>query len=148
MITPEQLRRAAQLTPANAQRWHMPIVSAMAEFGIDTPKRQAAFLAQVCHESTGLTVLSESLYYKDPRRVAQIFITGFDLNSNRVIEPAEIEFAKAYVRNPEKLANRAYANRGGNGPESSGDGWRYRGRGPIQTTFKNNYRATGIALGL
>ncbi|VFS40942.1 Predicted chitinase [Serratia liquefaciens] len=65
-----------------------------------------------------------------------------------MVDPDEIEFARGYVRRPEKLANRAYANRGGNGPEASGDGWRYRGRGLIQTTFKNNYRAAGNAWGL
>lgn len=148
MITPEQLRRAARLTSANMLRWHAPVIAAMAEFGIDTPKRQAAFLAQVGHESTSFTVLSESLYYRDPRRIATIFRTGFDLDGDRVVDPEEIEFARGYVCKPEKLANRAYANRGGNGPESSGDGWRYRGRGLIQTTFKNAYRAAGNALGL
>lgn len=148
MITPEQLRRAARLTPANVSRWHAPITSAMAEFGIDTSKRQAAFLAQVGHESNSFTSLSESLYYTDARRIATIFRTGFDLDGDGVVDPEEIEFARGYVRRPEKLANRAYANRGGNGPESSGDGWRYRGRGLIQTTFKNNYRAAGNALEL
>ena len=76
-----------------------------------------------------------------------IFRTGFDLDRDRVVDPEEIEFAKAYARNPQKLANRAYANRMGNGDEASGDGWRYRGRGLKQLTGKDNYRACGAGIG-
>ena len=59
-----------------------------------------------------------------------------------------MEFAKGYTRNSIKLANRAYANRMGNGDEASGDGYKYRGRGPMQTTGRDNYRATGKGIGL
>lgn len=123
-------------------------MAAMAEFGIDTLRRQAAFIAQTAHESLGYTALAESLYYTDPARIAAIFKSGFDLDKDGHIDPKDIEFAKGYVRNAEKLANRAYAGRGGNGPESTGDGFRYRGRGLIQITFKDNYRECGRALAL
>lgn len=147
-MTLEDFRKAASLTPALAQRWFPHVVAAMVEFGISTPRRQAAFIAQIGHESAGFTLLSENLYYNDPARVAALFKTGFDLNKNGVVDAAEIEFAKGYTRNTEKLANRAYAGRMGNGPESSGDGWRFRGRGLKQVTGKNNYRDCGVALGL
>lgn len=147
-MTLEDFRKAASLTTALAQRWFPHVVAVMAEFGISTPRRQAAFIAQIAHESAGFTQLSENLYYNDPARVAALFKTGFDLNKNGVADAAEIEFAKGYTRNPEKLANRAYAGRMGNGPESSGDGWKYRGRGLKQVTGKNNYLACGVALGL
>jgi putative chitinase len=55
--------------------------------------------------------------------------------------------ARAYERQPQKIANRVYANRMGNGDEASGDGWKYRGRGPLQLTGKNNYRAFGKYIG-
>lgn len=147
-MTLKDFRSAASLPAALAQRWFPHVVAAMTEFGISTPRRQAAFIAQIGVESAGFTQLSENLYYNDPARVATLFKTGFDLNKNGVADAAEIEFAKAYTRNPEKLANRAYAGRMGNGPESSGDGWKYRGRGLKQVTGKNNYRACGVALGL
>lgn len=121
---------------------------AMARFDITSPVRQAAFLAQVGHESQHLTKLSESLYYKDAARVAGLFKYGFDLNRNGRVDPAEIEDAKAYLRNSEKMANRVYANRMGNGPEASGDGYRYRGRGGIGITGADMYRRCGQALGL
>jgi putative chitinase len=121
---------------------------AMARFDITSPVRQAAFIAQLGHESAQLTKLSESLYYKDPERVAQLFKYGFDLNQNGRVDPAEVEFAKGYVRNSEKLANRVYGGRYGNGPEASGDGYRYRARGAIGITFRDNYRLCGKALGL
>jgi putative chitinase len=121
---------------------------AMARFDITSPVRQAAFIAQLGHESAHLTKLSESLYYKDPERVAQLFKYGFDLNHNGRVEPAEIEFAKGYLRNSEKLANRVYGSRYGNGPDASGDGYRYRARGAIGITFRDNYRLCGQALGL
>lgn len=143
-----ELRRAASTTAAIAQEWYEPLQNAMRLFEINTPKRQAAFIAQMAHESGGFTCLSESLYYKDPVRIAQIFKTGFDLNHNGKVDPAEIEFAKGYTRNSVKLANRAYANRNGNGNESSGDGYRYRGRGPLQTTGKGNYEKTGKGIGV
>lgn len=147
-MTLEQFRSAASLTSALAQRWFPHVISAMAEFGITSPRQQSAFIGQVGHESAGFTQLSENLYYSDPTRIAALFKTGFDLNKNGLVDAAEVEFAKAYARNPEKLANRAYANRMGNGPESSGDGWKYRGRGLKQVTGKNNYQACGDALGL
>jgi putative chitinase len=121
---------------------------AMARFGITTPARQAAFLAQVGHESGQLRSLSESLYYKDAERVAQMFKYGFDLNHNGRVDPAEVEFAKGYLRNSEKLANRVYGGRYGNGPEASGDGYKYRARGLIGITFRDNYRLCGKALGV
>lgn len=147
-LTLPQLQRAAGIGPVMAQRWLDPINNAAAEFAINTPARMAAFIAQVGHESTGFSRLSENLYYSDAERIARIFKTGFDNNKNGVIDPAEIEFARGYTRNPEKLANRAYAGRGGNGDEASGDGWRYRGRGLIQVTLRDNYYHCGKALGL
>lgn len=121
---------------------------AMARYDITPPARQAAFLAQVGHESGQLRSLSESLYYKDAERVAQLFKYGFDLNHNGRVDPAEVEFAKGYLRNSEKLANRVYGGRYGNGPEASGDGYKYRARGLIGITFRDNYRLCGKALGV
>lgn len=143
-----EFQRAAGISDALAQKWFTPVTTAMREFGIDTPLRIAGFIAQTGHESQGFTVLSESLFYRDAIRVARFFRSAFDLNNDKILQPSEIAEAGQYTCQPIKLANRAYANRGGNGPESSGDGWRYRGRGLIQVTFKNNYRDCGKALGL
>lgn len=121
---------------------------AMARFDVGSPVRQAAFLAQVGHESAHLTKLSESLYYKNAERVAQLFKYGFDLNRNGRVDAAEIEDAKAYLRNSQKLGNRVYADRMGNGPEASGDGYRYRARGAIGITGHDMYLLCGQALGL
>ncbi|HGW3964286.1 glycoside hydrolase family 19 protein [Salmonella enterica] len=148
LLTQSQFQKAAGISAIVAARWLEPFCAAANEFQINNPKRLAAFIAQVGHESGGFNTISENLYYSNAERVARIFKTGFDNNQNGIIEPAEIEFARAYTRNPEKLANRAYAGRGGNGNEASGDGWRYRGRGLIQITLRNNYRDCGKGLGL
>ena len=121
---------------------------AMARFDISTRARQAAFLAQIGHESAQLTKLSESLYYKDATRVAQLFKYGFDLNHNGRVDPAEVRDAENYLRNSEKMANRVYGGRYGNGDEASGDGYKYRARGLIGITFHDNYRLCGRALNL
>ena len=128
--------------------WLPALNRAMARFDISTRERQAAFLAQIGHESAQLTQLSESLYYKDAERVAQLFKYGFDLNHNGRVDPAEVELAKGYLCNSAKLANRVYGGRYGNGPEASGDGYRFRARGGIGITFRDNYRLCGKALNL
>jgi putative chitinase len=107
---------------------------AMAEAEINTPLRQAAFLAQVAHESQGLSRFVENLNYS-----AEGLLDVF----GKYFTPDE---AEEYARQPEKIADRVYANRLGNGDENSGDGWRYRGRGFIQVTGKDNYRAAGKFL--
>lgn len=124
-----------------------PLNAAMQRYEISSQPRITMFLAQIAHESGDFTSVSESLYYTDPVRVAELFRSGFDLNRNGKIEASEIEFAKGYLRNSEKLANRTYANRYGNGAESSGDGWKYRGAGLKQLTFKDNHAAFGKAVG-
>lgn len=117
-----------------------PLNSVSKIFGIDASKRRlAAFLAQALHESNLFRDLVENLNYSNAERVATIFRSGFDTNRDGKISAEEIAFATRYVRNPEALANRAYANRGGNRGEASGDGWRYRGRGIFQLTFHDNY---------
>jgi putative chitinase len=138
---------AAGVTQQRAQQWLDPLNAAMAEFFINTPLRQAGFIAQLGHEPSVYRVV-ENLYYRDAARLAMIFRSDFDLNKNRKIEPSELALAQQFVGRPEATANFVYASQGGNGPESSGDGWRYRGRGLIQITLKNNYRACGQALGL
>ena len=89
--------------------------------------RIAGFLAQAGHESVEFTVAKENLNYSADGLLA-VFPKYFDKQT-----------AVQYGRKPEKIANHVYANRMGNGPESSGDGWRFRGRGFIQVTGKNNY---------
>ena len=98
-----------------------------AKFNITNPLRLAHFLAQCGHESAGFKAVSENLNYSADGLVK---IFGKYFNSGT---------AGAYARQPEKIANKVYASRMGNGPESSGDGWKHRGRGYIQLTGKSNY---------
>lgn len=133
--------------PQASEPWLIAMVETMPKWEIVGIKREAAFLGQMRLECQDFTQFSESLYYKDPGRIAKMFRTAFDLDKDKVISMEEIRFATQYIRNPEKLANRAYANRFGNGDEASGDGFRYRGRGPTQTTFKDNYRAASVWTG-
>ncbi|WP_342649072.1 glycoside hydrolase family 19 protein [Pseudomonas sp. REB1044] len=109
---------------------------AMLRWKIDSRVRTAAFLAQVGHESGQLRALSENLNYSADALV-RTWPSRFTA-----------ETAPTYARQSEKIANRVYGGRMGNGPESSGDGWRYRGRGLIQLTGRANYRAAAQALGL
>jgi len=123
------------------------INASAARYGFNqSPRRMCYFLAQTAVETQEFTKLVENLFYTDPARVAQIFKSGFDLDKDSVVDPEEIEFAKAYLRNPEKLANRAYANRFGNGDEASGDGWKFIGSGLIHTTFHDNYLKASLAI--
>lgn len=103
---------------------------------IDSRFRMAAFLSQIGHESGQLRNLVENLNYS-----AEALVRTWP---SRFTEAS----SAAYARQPEKIANKVYAGRMGNGPEASGDGWKYRGRGLIQLTGRDNYRAAGKALGL
>jgi putative chitinase len=108
-----------------------------AKFGINTPLRLAHFLAQCGHESGGFRVTQENLNYS-AKGLNGIFRKYF---------PTEAA-ANAYARQPQKIANKVYGNRMGNGPESSGEGYKFRGRGYIQLTGKENYTAFGKAVGV
>lgn len=116
--------------------WLDPLNDAMGLFEIDTPQRIAYFLAQVAHESNSFLTLEENLNYSE-NRLRQVFPTHF----------TDTEFM-IYANNPEMIANRVYANRMGNGDEASGDGWSFRGRGPIQVTGRNMYRRIGGGIGV
>ncbi|MGZ5436843.1 MAG: peptidoglycan-binding protein [Pyrinomonadaceae bacterium] len=111
------------------------IPAAAAEFNITTNLRLAHFLAQCALESTGFTATVENLNYS-AQRLLQVFPKYFknvDVN--------------AYARNPQKIGSRVYANRMGNGDEASGDGFKFRGRGYIQLTGKNNYTSFSQFVG-
>ena len=99
------------------------------EFYKLTPVRAAHFFAQTAHETGGYKLFSENLNYS-AQGLQGIFGKYF---------PGNLE--ESYARNPEKIANRVYASRMGNGDEKSGDGWKYRGRGALQLTGKDNYAA-------
>lgn len=118
------------------------------KYDINTSLRKAHFLAQLKHESGNFTVVSENLNYKKVERLVLIYKSPFDLNKNNRVDPEELEFAKKYISNPIFLANYVYANRMGNGPAYSGDGWRYRGKGLIQLTGKTTQLAYGKYAGI
>lgn len=124
--------------PAVARLWASPIGEACARYEITSRVRLSAFLAQVCYESNFLTHTEENLFYTTPERIRSLW-------PSRV---HGIQDALSLCRNPEKLANRVYADRLGNGDEASGDGWRFRGRGPIQITGRANYEEAGRAIGV
>ena len=129
MITVEQF---SHMFPKNKnpQGWTTALVDVLPTYEINTPERIASFLAQCGHESAGFTVLQENLNYSADG-LNKIFKKYFPT----------LESAQPYARKPEMIANRVYASRMGNGDEHSGEGYKFRGRGPIQLTGKANYEA-------
>lgn len=128
---------AAGITPTVARVFLPHLLTAADRFGINTPRRMAAFIGECSHESSAFTRLEENLYYSDATRIAKMFSAL-----------RQVEKARAYVGRPKEMANVVYANRNGNGGVESGDGWTYRGRGLIQLTFRGNYRAAEKGTGL
>jgi putative chitinase len=126
-FTKEQLKEMIPKNPY-VDQWFEAINEILPEYEITTPQRVAAFLAQCAHESGGFVFLKENLNYK-AASLRRVFPKYFPDDA----------IAAQYAGKGEMIANRVYANRMGNGPEESGDGWRYCGRGLIQLTGKNNY---------
>ena len=130
-ITLELLQAIAPATKsATLENFIIPLQEACDAFEIDTPSRVACFIAQVCHESGGFKFTKENLNYSAPG-LRKTFPKYFPTD----------DIAKQYERNPEMIASRTYGGRMGNGPEETGDGFKYMGRGLIQLTGKNNYSA-------
>lgn len=122
---------------ANISKYTPALNSEMSKYEINTPLRVANFIAQVAHESGSLNYSSENLNYS-AKALRAVFGKYFPTD----------EMAEAYARQPEKIANKVYANRMGNGDEASGEGWKFRGRGLIQLTGKDNYTQCGKGIGL
>jgi len=142
-MTKDQFRKAANLSQSIADKWFPPLTAAMKQFGIDTPKRQAYFIGQIGTESGGFSTVRESLNYS----VAGLEIFGARLTpvqrqqlGRKPGEPA------LSAQHQEAIANIVYGGRYGN--NLSGDGWKYRGRGLKQITFRDNYAECGKALSL
>lgn len=133
-ITTEQLLQILPNAGHVAGVFVAVLNTAMSQYQIVGAKRIAAFIAQVGHESGQLTFLVENINYSADA-LLKTWPARFD-----------VEMASAAARKPEQIANIAYGNRMGN--TALGDGWKYRGRGLIQISGKNNYRACGEALGL
>jgi putative chitinase len=121
-------------TPELADRWVEALNETCEEFAIDTPFRIAGFLSNVAHESAGFKFVKENLNYS-AASLMRVWPSRFP----------NLEVAQRYAMQPEKIANRAYADRMGNGDEASGDGAKFLGRGLIQLTGKNNYVAYSLA---
>ena len=127
MITANQLK---QILPRcrDPEFWAFELAATLPEHGIDTKEQIASFLSQVGHESADLNILQENLNYSQ-QALRRVFGKYFP----------DDKIAYRYARQPKWIASRVYANRMGNGGEQSMDGWKYRGRGLIQITGKNNY---------
>ena len=133
MLTAPQLNKI--MPKADATLWLDHLNNAMAANDINNPMRMAAFLAHVAVESGELSILVEKMGYS-AQRMIEVWPKRFPT----------VESAAPFANNPEKLGNFVYANRLGNGPPSTGDGFRYRGRGLLQATGRDHYREAGAAL--
>lgn len=137
MITKENfIPIISDINWVHAQPYVALFDTVLPQFEINTPLRKAHFLAQLAHESAGFKATTENLNYS-AKALNSVFKKYFPT----------LESATAYERQPERIANKVYANRMGNGDEASGDGWKYRGRGLIQLTGKSNYEAFSKATG-
>lgn len=136
MITKEKLQ---QFLPNNKNiDTVLPSINKMLDkYKINTKYRIAGFLSQLGHESSDLTRLSENLNYK-AERLLVVFPKYFK----------DLATAKNYERNPQKIGNRVYGNRMGNGDETTGDGFKFHGRGGFQLTGKNNYTAFAASVNM
>ena len=128
ILSKEQLK---QLLPGNQyiDYWYHALEQALPDYDINTPHRVAAFIAQCAHESGGFRALKENLNYRAVT-LRKVFPKYFPND----------EIANQYAGKPEMIASRVYGGRMGNGPEETGDGYKYCGRGLIQLTGKQNYQ--------
>jgi len=126
ILTRDQLKQMVKNPHIN--QWYAALEQLLDDYEINTPQRVAAFVAQCAHESGNFVFIKENLNYK-----AASLMKTF----GKYFPTADI--AAQYANKPERIANRVYASRMGNGDEASGDGWRYCGRGLIQLTGKDNY---------
>ena len=117
-----------------AEHWVEALNKCWPDYDITTPQRQAAFMGECCVESAKFTEIEENLNYR-PETLARQWPSHFTP-----------EVAQSYAHQPEKIANRAYGGRMGNGPEESGDGWKFRGKGLIQLTGRDNYQGFADSL--
>jgi len=131
MLNSDQLQRLGI-----SASWVDPINATFQKFGIDNTRKQAAFIGQCSHESNYFKTLEENLSYK-AATLERLFGHKF--------KPEEIP---QYANQPQRIANRIYANRMGNRDEASGDGWLYHGRGVIQLTGHDNYWHFGQSVGM
>jgi len=148
-VTREQLLRIMPQARSRVDGCLDTVNAAMSEFGIDAPLCQAAFLAQIAHESGQLATAEENLFYSAdglantwPARYGKKINGLYQLGPTKRILPNSL--ALSLQRKPEAIANNVYAGRMGNGDEASGDGWRYRGAGWIQLTGKENHLAVSL----
>ena len=135
-FTKEQLGEIIKGNPY-VDEWYEALSQILPEYEINTPQRVAAFVAHCAHESGGFRLLKENLNYK-AASLRRVFPKYFPDDA----------IAARYANKPEMIANRVYGNRMGNGPEESGDGFRYCGRGLIQLTGKNNYTIFAASVGI
>jgi len=135
-FTREQLSSVIGNNP-NLDSWYEALSSVLPTYEIDSPQRVSAFIAQCTHESGGFKRLKENLNYK-AESLVRVFPKYFP----------SLDIAKQYAHDQEKIANRVYGGRMGNGDESSGDGFRYCGRGLIQLTGRNNYTKFAESIGM
>jgi putative chitinase len=129
MVTSEQLKKLHI-----GEQWVDALNATFQRFYIDTPVRQASFIGQCGHECGNFKILEENLNYR-AEALMRLWKSRFPT----------IDIANEYARNPKKIANKVYASRMGNRDESSGDGFRFRGRGCIQLTGHANYFHAGKA---
>lgn len=131
------IKQLSALIPGNKNvaQWHEALSSVLPQYEINTQLRVCAFFAQTAHESANYTQIKENLFYR-AESLVKVFPKYFPT----------LAVAQPYANKPEAIANKVYANRMGNGPEASGDGFRYCGRGLIQLTGKQNYELCAASI--
>ncbi len=141
-MSPSLLAKIVPCTLQRAKIWAPELTAAMKKYGIVTNNEVATFISQVAHESASLTRLEENLNYSD----VGLANTWPSRYRDPVTKLPNVT-AKMLARRPAAIANNCYANRMGNGNEASGDGWKYRGRGPIMITGRDMYLKCGNDIG-
>lgn len=133
-FTIDKLKQLIPNAAGGVQSWYDGLSDALPQYEIITVPRVAAFIAQCAHESGGFRMMEENLNYK-AATLTKLWPQRY---------PPGI--AEQYAGKAEAIANKSYGGRMGNGPEASGDGWKYRGRGILQLTGRSNYTECSMFL--
>lgn len=140
------LKLCPRMPRERADAWAEALQAGADEFKVDAEHGVPMWLANLCHESASFSRLDENLNYS-AKRLAQVWPSRYAVDP-KAIDRQPNELAHRLAFKPEALANDVYARRMGNGEPSTGDGWRFRGRYPVQLTGRENYTLCGYGTGL